>query len=135
MKRKCFVVVLMIMFFCKIVIVCREHMISKDFDKYFEKIGLEDGYDNVSITKTYSGKLSDKKMNEIIHGLVKGIEGEIIYIKTWDNKVCVYAYSSLLNNSVLYNGKKININIVLSYMKDMKKTNIHMATPMVNIDY
>ena len=52
-----------------------------------------------------------------------------------DELYTVYAYTGLINDYVKSEGNKINVNIAFNYNEKKNKTNLYVATPILNQDY
>ena len=101
-------------------------------------------FDNISISKSYEGRLGKNRRKRIISNMVNKIDGEIVDIENVSNTYGVYSkkemlrlygYSRKLMNNRKYMGKKINFSIVVTYNKSDNMTNIYFGSPIVNIDY
>lgn len=113
-------------------------------EKIFKSYGDDNTFDNVSISKSYVGRLGKNRRKRIIRKMVKGIEGEIVDIENISNEcgvyskkemVRLYGYSRGITNNRKYMGRIINFSIVVTYNKNDNRTNIYFGSPVVNIDY
>ncbi len=107
---------------------CRAKKNIKDF-------GLHKEYDNISVAKTFEGKLSKEKEEEIINTIIKYMGGRIIHNQESSEGRKIYAYTPVLKNIIRYNKEEININIIITYMEDLNVSNVYIGFPIVNIDY
>lgn len=117
---------------CSVVIVT---LITFNIKKNVKRFGLDKEYNNISVVKTYKGKLSEKKEEEIIKTIIQGMGGNIVNKRISSEQRQVYAYSPFLKNKINYKNLAININIVIKYMKDLNMTNVYISSPVVNMDY
>ena len=101
-------------------------------------------FDNISISKSYEGRLGKNRRKRILSNMVHKIDGEIVDIENVSNTYGVYSkkemlrlygYSRKLTNNRQYMGNKINFSIVVTYNKNDNRTNIYFGSPIVNIDY
>ena len=126
--------------------VCNISIVKKnmDFTNIFDSKDDNNTFDNISISKSYEGRLGKNRRKRIISNMVNKIDGEIIDIENVSNKYGVYSkkemlrlygYSRKLTNNRQYMGNKINFSIVVTYNKNDNRTNIYFGSPIVNIDY
>lgn len=111
-------------------------IIYMNVNRNVTSLGFNRGYDNISIVKSYDGKLSSNRECMMVKKIVKDLGGKILYTeKRGMNQRVVYGYTPFVNNKVVHKGKDVNLNIVVTYMEDMNATSIHLGTPVVNMDY
>lgn len=89
----------------------------------------------MTFTGTYDGKLSIEERNKITDRFVKDLQANVVVEQRGDELYTVYAYTGLINDYVKSEGNKINVNIAFNYNEKKNKTNLYVATPILNQDY
>lgn len=64
--------------------------------------------------------------------LVKELQGEIVFNYQQGESYTVYAYTGLINEYIESVGCKINIQVAMTYDEELDKTQIYLATPIIN---
>lgn len=83
----------------------------------------------------YDGKISLDEMNKISNGLINNLEATIVSENREDTLFTIYAYTGLIDEYITTAGRKVNINIAITYNEETDKTEIYLATPIINTDF
>jgi hypothetical protein len=108
---------------------------KKKAEKIVSKLDAKTYESQVTFTGTYDGKLSIKERNQITDQFVKDLQADIVVQQRDDKLYTIYAYTGLINDYVKSEGNKINVNIAFTYNEIKNKTNLLVATPILNQDY
>jgi hypothetical protein len=128
--------IIVIVFICLFVYsVCVQQLEYCFIKNNIKKLGMDKGYDNISVVKTFKGRLTEEKEKKIISTIIENMGGRIVYNQKNDEQRKIYAYSPVLKNVIIHNNKRINLNIIITYMKDLNVSNVYIGAPIVNIDY
>ncbi len=103
-------------------------------DKMYEKRGLEADI-KTSIISSVKGNLDLKNKNDIADNILKEIDCEIISENRTNDLFTIYGYSKNIDDYISISGKKVNVNIAVSYDEINDKTLFYFATPIYNADY
>ena len=79
----------------------------------------------------YEGKLAFGEWNRIADNMVKKLSGKIIYENRDEELYTIYAYSKLLPEYIVVEGKKMNMQVVIRYEEDYDRTVVYLATPLL----
>ena len=80
----------------------------------------------------YEGNLSTGEKKQIASLLVEDLQGEIALEYDEGDLYTIYAYTGLLNEYIVSIGRKVNIQIAISYNELTNKTRVTLATPILN---
>ncbi|SHM46274.1 TATA-box binding [Anaerosporobacter mobilis DSM 15930] len=108
---------------------------KKKAEKIVSKLEAATYESQVTFTGTYDGKLSIEERNKITDRFVKDLQANVVVEQRGDELYTVYAYTGLINDYVKSEGNKINVNIAFNYNEKKNKTNLYVATPILNQDY
>lgn len=104
-------------------------------EKATRKLSPQDYQCITKYAGTYDGQLSKKQRDTKVQELLDKVQARVVD-KIDDGSIyTVYAYTGLVEDYVKASGKRININIVVSYDEEEDKTNISLATPLLNDSY
>lgn len=104
-------------------------------EKAVNSIGTENYQSSVKINGVYTGQLTLEEKNKITDGLLKNLQAQSVSENRKDDLFIVSGYTGLIPEYITQDGKKVNINIVLSYNETANETNICLASPILNGDY
>ncbi|PKM51555.1 MAG: hypothetical protein CVV02_06365 [Firmicutes bacterium HGW-Firmicutes-7] len=109
---------------------------------YFEKkLGkLYDEMDIVAtkgliITASQHGEISQAVAEEVMESMVYALKGEIKSIVEQEQLKSAYAYSKYMEDYVVTNGEKINMDLAITYNEIEEKTYFYVATPVITFEY
>lgn len=109
--------------------------IKKAAEKYVSKWGAKEYQCIVKFSGSYQGQLSQKDIDGHVGGLLKNLQARKVDSVRSDNFYSVYAYTGLVKDYIKADGKRININVVVTYNEEEDKTELCLATPVLNEDY
>ena len=89
----------------------------------------------VLMEKNYEGQLSKEEFQSLTTQIFSEEKAETVQSIVKDGVFSAYGYSSQINNYIVSEGKKINLNVVSSYNEDSDMTKIIVASPIYNEDY
>jgi hypothetical protein len=84
-----------------------------------EKEGILQEAEKLSVANELFGYVNAKKQEEFVT----------------DTIYSIYGYSSLIDDYIISNNKKINVDLAFTYNAYENKTNLYLATPIITIPY
>lgn len=90
---------------------------------------------NVYISGSLDGKLSDAQKNDLSTNLMETLQGKEVESQKNGELYTIYGYTPLLKDSIKVAKEKVNINIAMSYDEQSDQTLLHLAVPIINLDY
>lgn len=108
---------------------------KKKIESCVKKLKVTDYQSIMKFTGTYPGKMSTKKRDENISKLLKCLQAKKVDTIESKEYYALYAYTGLVDDYITAGGKKININVAVTYNEEKDKTEICLATPVLNEEY
>ncbi|GAE87263.1 YwmB family TATA-box binding protein [Acetivibrio straminisolvens] len=115
-----------------------------------DEIGLEDIHDdlvdvldkykieselNICITGYFEGKMDHKDLNKMSNRILKSARAKKVNGIAEKNLISVSAFAPSIDNSILVNGERVNMNIAIRYNSYEDRTYIWLATPVITVEY
>ena len=100
-----------------------------------KEINVLDYQSIIRFNGVYDGKLTLDEKIQITDELFRNLDGEIISENRDNNLFIVYGYTGIIKEYIKTNDNKINVNVVITYNEETDKTNIYLASPILNEDY
>lgn len=97
----------------------------------YQQIGIEPNV-NVYIKGKTDGELSEKQRRELVDGIFEDLHAEVVQELDNENFYCVYGYTSRFDRVIYQNGKKINVNLAITYNEEEDMTYLHLAVPYIS---
>lgn len=95
-------------------------------------LGFSDKQITMQYKGCYDGELSKKEKEQIVKMLVEDLQGKVAVEYDEGDLYTVYAYTGLLEEYIMSNGSKVNIQVAIAYNKVSNKTTVYLATPIIN---
>ncbi|NLK21815.1 MAG: hypothetical protein GX308_06980 [Epulopiscium sp.] len=108
--------------------------LKQSIDKIFEENDIKPTT-NITLTGNKDGKLTKEKKQTIALDILKNLGAKIEETYETDEIYSVYGYTKLIDDWLISNDKKININCAFRYSDYEKKTYVYLATPVIIVDY
>lgn len=108
---------------------------KKRAEKIVDKLEAITFESQVTFTGTYDGKLSIEERNRITDQFIRDLQASVVVEHRGDELYTIYAYTGLISDYVKSEGNKINVNIAFTFNEKNNKTNLYVATPILNQDY
>jgi len=120
--------------------ICIEDDLDSVMEYYSMVAGLmkeycPDSNTTANLEGSYEGELSLEKRNQITDDLLEKLQAKTVTGNRDMELYTIYGYADWLEEYKLVDGKKININIAITYDEVNDKTLVYVATPIVSIDY
>lgn len=101
---------------------------------------LEDIYQEVGMTPSINlyikgkteGAVSEAHRKELVDGIMSSLNATPVQEIDNDNYYCLYGYTSRFDRVIYQNGKKINVNLAITYHEDENMTYLHLAVPYIS---
>jgi hypothetical protein len=90
---------------------------------------------NTCITGYFEGKLDYAALNGVSKRVLEQAGAKKVNGIKDNNLISVSAYSPGIDNAILENGKKVNMNLAIRYNSYEKRTYIWIAIPVITIEY
>lgn len=100
-----------------------------------EELDVLDYQSIVRFNGVYNGKLSLEEKTLIANELLQNLDAKVISEIREQDLFIIYGYTGLIKEYILTNSNKVNINVVITYDEQVDKTNIYLASPILNEDY
>lgn len=100
----------------------------------FELYGIE-GKVAVNYIGTIPGKLTLEKKNELGDQLLKKMSAKVVQEYRSEELFTIYGYTKNLDSYENICGKKMNVNIAITYDEEEDESRIYLATPYMMEDY
>lgn len=104
-------------------------------EKAAEDLKAGDYQTLITFAGQVDGKLSKEETDAEVDKMLGRLQAKVIAENREENLYTVYAYTGLAKDSLRAAGEKININVAVSYDETTDKTNIYLATPVLNEDF
>lgn len=89
----------------------------------------------LSFSGEYKGQLSEQEKEEKIQEMLSILKAETVSENTSQNTKNVYGYTEFLEEYLVINQKRVNVNLVITYDEARDKTILYLAAPIYNKDY
>lgn len=103
-------------------------------NKIFDDLGVEPS-DSITLTSRHNGKLEEAEAKRIMNTVLRNMKGTIKDKYEATNIYSIYAYSDYIPEHILTNGKKINVDLAMTYNELEDVTYLYAAIPVITIDY
>lgn len=100
-----------------------------------KEINVLDYQSIIRFNGVYDGKLTLDEKIQITDELFRNLDGKIMSENHDNNLFIVYGYTGIIKEYIKTNDNKINVNVVITYNEETDKTNIYLASPILNEDY
>ncbi len=100
----------------------------------FSEFGIKPGV-NTCLTGNFPGRLDSNKMNAICSEIFEKTSARKVSGIRENNLISVSAYSRSLKDTVVVDGKDVNLNFAARYNSYENKTYIWLATPLITTEY
>lgn len=108
---------------------------KKKAENIADKLNAKTYESQVTFTGTYDGELNLEEKNTIADQFLKDLQASTIVEQRGNDLYTVYGYTGLISDYVKSEGNRINVNVVFTYNEKKNKTNLYVATPILNQDY
>lgn len=108
---------------------------KKILEKQVKRLKVNNYQSVIKFTGSYKGTLTEEQQNRKVKKLLESLQAKKVDSIKSSAYYTVYAYTGLVDDYIKANGKRININIAITYNEEEDKTEICMATPILNEDY
>ena len=104
-------------------------------EKAVKELDAQDYQTLLTFTGTIEGRMSKEEIDLEVDGLLKKLQAKVVAENREENLYTIYAYTGLVGEYVKVSGSSMNINIAVNYDETTNKTNIYLATPVLNQDF
>ena len=100
----------------------------------FEDMEIE-SRNNLTITSTHKGKINEEQAEQLIDEVAGKMNCKVKDCYKTDNIYSIYGYSKYIEEYIVSEGEKINIDLALTYNELEDTTYLYAAIPIITIDY
>lgn len=100
-----------------------------------EELEVEEYQPLLSFNGEYDGVLSEQEKEEKVQKMMSILKAEIISESSSKDTKNVYGYTEFLEEYLVVNQKRVNVNLVMAYDEARDKTKLYLAAPIYNKDY
>ncbi len=104
----------------------------KLIEKSLDGLGIENRQVNVVYKGFAMGSMSREDKEDMARLLVKELQGEEAFHYEQGEDYTVYAYTGLIDEYIETVGYKVNIQIAMIYDEQTERTEIYLASPIIN---
>lgn len=104
---------------------------KKLLQNVLEEMGCTGISATIQLMGTYEGYLTVARRNEVADEILEAMGGKIAYEHREDDLYTVYAYTALLDDYIVVEGKKINLHIAMSKDEANYRTIVYLASPIL----
>ncbi len=94
-----------------------------------------DGRVMINLKGSVKGALNYEEKNKLADSMLKALDADIKTENRESDLFTIYAYSDMIDESIVCAGQKVNINIAEEYDEVNNRTVIYLSTPFNNLDY
>jgi hypothetical protein len=114
---------------------CNSILFFRDrITKIFEEMDM-DVRDNLTITSQHKGKLDEYKAKEIVREIANKMSCQVKDSFKTENIYSIYGYSKYIDEHIVTEGEKINVDLALTYNELEDMTYLYAAIPVITIEY
>jgi len=107
-------------------------MYKKLLETALKKLGVKSKQVTLEYEGVKEGELSPDKKRELAGLLIDELHGELALEYDEGDLYTAYAYTGMVDEYIISNGSKINIQVVIAYNGASNRTTISLATPVMN---
>lgn len=97
----------------------------------YEEIGMEPSL-NVYLKGKTPGMITEKRRKELVDSIFEELHASVVQEIDNENFYCIYGYTSQFDRVIYQNGRKINVNLAITYHEEEDMTYIHLAVPYIS---
>lgn len=97
----------------------------------YEEIGMEPSL-NVYLKGKTPGMITEKRREELVDSIFEELHATVVQEIDNENFYCIYGYTSQFDRVIYQNGRKINVNLAITYHEEEDMTYIHLAVPYIS---
>lgn len=107
-------------------------MYKKLLEASLNKLGAKNRQVTLEYEGVREGELSSEAKRELARMLIDELHGKLALEYDEGDLYTAYAYTGMLDEYIVSNGVKINVQLVMAYNKAGNRTRISLATPVMN---
>lgn len=100
-----------------------------------KELKVEEYQPLLSFTGEYDGMLSEQEKEQRIQEMLSILKADIISESDSEDAKNIYGYTEFLEEYLVVNQKRINVNLVMTYDEAKDTTKLYLAAPIYNKDY
>lgn len=97
----------------------------------YEEIGIKASM-NVYLKGKTPGALTLERRQEIVDTLLEQLNASVVQVIDNDDYYCLYGYTNRFDRVIYQYGKKINVNLAVTYDENEDMTYLHLAVPYIS---
>lgn len=100
-----------------------------------KELKVEEYQPLISFSGEYDGALTEEEREEREKEMFSILKAEVVNETTSANTTNIYGYTEFLEEYLIINKKRVNVNLVMTYDETRDKTKLYLAAPIYNKDY
>ena len=100
-----------------------------------ETLEVEEYQPLISFSGEYQGQLSEQEKEQKTRKMLAVLKAETVNENISGDSKNIYGYTEFLEEYLVVNKKRINVNLVITYDEARDKTKLYLAAPIYNQDY
>lgn len=100
-----------------------------------KKMNVNEYQPLISFSGEYNGKLSEQERSRKAEEILSILKAEVMSESHSDYTKNIYGYTEFLEEYLVVNQKRVNVNLVMAYDEKRDKTKLYLAAPVYNQDY
>lgn len=100
-----------------------------------KKLKVEECQPLISFSGEYDGMLSEQEREQRVQEMLSILKAEVVSENTSEDTKNIYGYTEFLEEYLVVNQKRVNVNLVMTYDEARNKTKLYLAAPIYNKDY
>ncbi|MBC7958388.1 MAG: YwmB family TATA-box binding protein [Vallitaleaceae bacterium] len=107
---------------------------EEKINDYFKKLKIQTT-SGLTVTATKNGEISEVTAEGVMTQLVNALGGEVKAVFLEDELKSVYGYTKYFDNYITASGKKINMDLTVTYNEKEDRTYLYGAIPIITFEY
>lgn len=108
---------------------------KKKLSSFLNKMNYNDYQLHTIVECQYKGKMTQKEKQSLTEKLFKQYGAMILSNKEDNNYFVAYGYTLGEQDSITINGKKVNLNLAITYDEEKGVSRIFLGTPLIQVDF
>lgn len=104
---------------------------KEQIEEIYREIGMEPNV-NICLKGKVAGELSDSRCRELTEDILEKLNASVVQEIDNENYYCLYGYTDRFDRVIYQNGKKINVNLVITYNEEEDMSYLRLAVPYIS---
>lgn len=104
---------------------------KEQIEEIYHEIGMEPNV-NICLKGKVAGELSASRRQELTGDILEKLNASVVQEIDNENYYCLYGYTSQFERVIYQNGKKINVNLAITYNEEENMSYLRLAVPYIS---